>query len=115
MRTFIAAVTVFELGNVVSALAQNSATLVIGRLVAGLGGGGVMTGCFIFIAFSTKPRYRAAYMGILGVTFAVASVAGPLLGGFLTDGPGWRWCFWYEGTDIFFRCLCAYHLTTSIG
>lgn len=33
-------------------------------------------------------------MGIMGAVFAVSSVAGPLLGGWLTEGPGWRWAFW---------------------
>ena len=84
----------FELGNIICALSQTSATLIVGRIVAGAGGGGVMTGCFIIIAFTVKPKYRAAYMGLFGVTFGCASVAGPLLGGFLTDGLGWRWCFW---------------------
>jgi MFS family permease len=94
MRTFTLSVVFFELGNIICALAQSSTTLILGRLVAGFGGGGVMTGCFIIIAFSAKPQYRAAYMAILGITFGCASVIGPLLGGFLTDGPGWRWCFW---------------------
>lgn len=90
----MSAIVTFELGNVICAVSQNSPTLILGRIVAGTGGGGIMTGCFIIIALSVKMQYRAAYMGVLGVTFGCASVAGPLLGGFLTDGPGWRWCFW---------------------
>lgn len=93
--TFFLAIFVFEVGNVISALAPNSAVLILGRIVAGAGGGGVMTGAFIMIALTAGPKYRAAYMGVLGVTFGCASVVGPILGGALTDGPGWRWCFWY--------------------
>jgi MFS family permease len=92
--TLLAAIAVFEAGNVLSATSQNSQMLILGRVVAGIGGGGVMTGCFIIIALTSPPRFRPAYMGILGVTFGCASVAGPLMGGALTDGIGWRWCFW---------------------
>lgn len=92
--TLFSAIGVFEAGNILCATAQSSPMLIFGRVVAGLGGGGIMTGSFIIIALTSPPRFRAAYMGVLGVTFGVASVVGPLMGGALTDGLGWRWCFW---------------------
>lgn len=91
--TFLIAIAVFEAGNIICALAPNSSILIFGRVVAGIGGGGTMTGAFIIIALTVKPETRASYMGVLGVTFGVSSVVGPLMGGLLTDGPGWRWCF----------------------
>lgn len=91
---FLLAVAIFEAGNVICAVATSSNVLVLGRVVAGLGGGGVMTGAFTMVALSVREKYRAAYMGVSGVTFSTASVVGPLMGGALTDGVGWRWCFW---------------------
>ncbi|KAF1848711.1 MFS general substrate transporter [Cucurbitaria berberidis CBS 394.84] len=93
-KTFLLAILVFEIGNVICALAPSSEILIFGRVIAGVGGGGIFTGAFIIIALTAGPEYRAAYMGILGVTFGCSSVVGPLMGGALTDGPGWRWCFW---------------------
>ncbi|KAJ4362834.1 hypothetical protein N0V95_001208 [Ascochyta clinopodiicola] len=91
--TFLLSILVFEAGNIICALAPGSEVLIFGRIVAGCGGGGIMTGAFIIIALTAGPEYRAAYMGVLGVTFGCASVVGPLMGGALTDGPGWRFCF----------------------
>ena len=93
--TYLIAIAIFELGNVICGTAQTSQAVVAGRVVAGLGGAGIMSGSFIIIALTVKPQYRAAYMGVLGVTFGCASVVGPLLGGALVDLLNWRWCFLY--------------------
>ncbi|KAF1931719.1 MFS gliotoxin efflux transporter glia [Didymella exigua CBS 183.55] len=91
---FLLSLLVFEVGNIICALASSSEVLIFGRIVAGCGSGGIMTGAFIIIALTARPRYRALYMGVLGVTFGSSGVLGPILGGILTDGPGWRFCFW---------------------
>lgn len=93
-KTFVFCVTIFEIGNMLCGSATGSPMLILGRLVAGIGGSGSMTGCFIIIAYAVKPHRRALYMGTLGVTFAVASVTGPLLGGLFVDQLSWRWGFW---------------------
>lgn len=91
---FLLSLLVFEIGNIVCALASSSEILIFGRIVAGCGSGGIMTGAFIIIALTAGPKYRALYMGVLGITFGSSGVLGPILGGVLTDGPGWRFCFW---------------------
>ena len=91
---FVGAIAIFLVGSTIGGLAQNMPTLIVGRAVQGLGGGGLMILAMAIVADVVPARERGRYNGIMGAVFAVSSVAGPLLGGFYTEGPGWRWAFW---------------------
>ena len=90
----IAAILLFVAGSVLGALAPDMGWLIAGRVVQGLGGGGLIILSQAIIADVIPARERGKYMGVIGAVFAVSSVAGPLLGGWLTEGVGWRWTFW---------------------
>ncbi|KAF3063478.1 putative HC-toxin efflux carrier TOXA [Daldinia childiae] len=92
--TFLAAISIFELGSLVCGLAPTSTALIIGRAIAGLGGAGITSGAMIIIASSVPLRFRPIFVGSLGAVFAVASVLGPILGGIFSTHLTWRWCFY---------------------
>ena len=91
---FLAGITIFLAGSAIAGAAQDMTWLIIGRAVQGLGGGGLMITSQAIIADLVPPRQRAKYMAPIGAVFGLSSVAGPLLGGWFTDGIGWRWAFW---------------------
>ena len=91
---FQAAIVIFLIGSVLCGLAQDMPQLIAFRAIQGIGGGGLMAIAFSVIGDIIPPRERGRYQGFFGAVFGVSSVAGPLLGGWFTDGPGWRWIFY---------------------
>jgi len=91
---FQLAIVIFLVGSVLAGLSQSMAELIIFRGIQGLGAGGLMAMAFTIIADMVSPRERGRYQGYFGATFALSSIAGPLLGGVFTDNLSWRWIFY---------------------
>ncbi|WP_080794411.1 MDR family MFS transporter [Corynebacterium pacaense] len=91
---FIGALVVFLAGSIIGGLANSMVALIVGRAVQGIGGGGLMILSQAIIADVVPARERGRYMGVMGGVFGLSAVLGPLLGGWFTEGPGWRWVFW---------------------
>ena len=92
--TIYAAVLIFLAGSLISAMAPNMLVLVIGRAVQGLGGGGLFTLTQTVIGDLVPPFERARYAAWISGTWAVASIAGPLLGGTFAEHLHWSLIFW---------------------
>jgi EmrB/QacA subfamily drug resistance transporter len=91
---YIAGLVIFMLGSILAGAAQGFWWLVAARAVQGLGMGTIMPLAQAIIGDIISPRERGKYMGYLGGVFGIASIAGPLVGGWITDNFSWRWLFY---------------------
>ncbi|TIX35108.1 MAG: MFS transporter, partial [Mesorhizobium sp.] len=92
--TVYAAILIFLAGSLVSAMAPNMLILVVGRAIQGAGGGGLFALTQTVIGDLVPPRERARYAAWISGTWAVASIAGPLLGGTFAEHLHWSLIFW---------------------
>src|SRR5262249_2594845 len=88
------AIIVFLVGSALCGLAQNMLQLVLFRALQGIGGGGLIVTTMAIISDLIPPRDRGRYQGLFGATFGLATIIGPLLGGFFVDPLSWRWIFY---------------------
>ena len=91
---FQAAIVIFLVGSTLSGLSSSMTELILFRSLQGLGAGGLMVGAQAIIGDVVPPRDRGKYQGIFGAVFGLASVAGPLLGGFFVQNLSWHWIFY---------------------
>lgn len=113
----------FTAGSVACALAPTMAVLILARGLQGLGGGALISLAQTIIADVVSPRERGRYQGYIGGTFALASVAGPVLGGVLSEHLHWSFIFWinlplaalaYAMTSRVLKLLPAHHRRHSL-
>jgi EmrB/QacA subfamily drug resistance transporter len=93
-RFFQAAIVIFLVGSALSGFSHTMLELISFRALQGLGAGGLIIGAQAIVGDVVSPRQRGRYQGLFGAVFGVATVLGPLLGGFFVDYLSWRWVFY---------------------
>jgi EmrB/QacA subfamily drug resistance transporter len=90
---YIAGLFVFGLGTAACGLSRSMDELIVARFVSGCGGGALLALGGATLGDIFPPRERARWMGVIMTNFGIASMLGPIVGGFVTDQFGWRWAF----------------------
>ena len=93
-KFFVVAIVIFLAGSALSGLSQSMAELIMFRAIQGLGAGGLMVGAMATLGDIVAPRERGKYMSYMMVVMMLATIGGPLLGGFITENFSWRWIFY---------------------
>jgi EmrB/QacA subfamily drug resistance transporter len=93
-RWLITAIVIFLIGSALSGLSHSMDQLIMFRALQGLGAGGLMVGVIATIGDMVSPRERGQYMGYMMASMMLALIAGPLVGGYITDSLSWRWIFY---------------------
>ncbi|MGW3040709.1 MDR family MFS transporter [Kitasatospora sp. NPDC001159] len=92
--SFLTSIVIFLVGSALSGLSQNMNELIGFRALQGLGAGGLMVGVMSIMGALVPPRDRGKYQGMFAAVMALATIGGPLVGGFITDHLSWHWTFY---------------------
>ncbi|RAO74259.1 uncharacterized protein BHQ10_010271 [Talaromyces amestolkiae] len=114
---YLAAISIFLIGSIVVATAPDSIAVIIGRAIQGLGITGAMNGSVIVINYISHPSKQPMLIGIWMGIFMVSTVLGPIIGGALTSGVSWRWCFYINlplGVPVVVLLLLFLHIPKHI-
>jgi len=84
---------IFTAGSILLGFSESMTQVVVFRAVQGVGGGTIMTCCYVSVADLFRPKDRGRFHGILGAVYGVSFVVGPVLGGLLADTLSWQWAF----------------------
>src|SRR6187399_3481903 len=91
---FMLGIVVFLIGSALSGLSQNMGMLILFRGIQGIGAGSLFPVALAIIGDLFSPQERGKYQGLFGAVFGIAFVAGPLIGGWLTENLSWHWIFY---------------------
>lgn len=91
---YIGGVALFMVASMLCGASQSMLQLVLFRALQGVAAGVILANAFSVIGDLFPPSERGKWQGLLSAVFGISSVVGPTLGGWLTDGPGWRWVFY---------------------
>jgi EmrB/QacA subfamily drug resistance transporter len=92
-RLYLTSLVLFTIGSILSGLAWSAESLIVFRVLQGLGGGMIMPAVMTITTRKAGPHRMGRIMGVLGVPMLVAPIVGPILGGWLVDDVSWRWIF----------------------
>lgn len=113
---YISGIAIFVIGSTLGGFANGMGVLITGRAIQGFGAGIMMISSQSIVAEVVSARERGKFMGIMGGVFGVSSVLGPVLGGWFTDGPGWRWGLWINiPLGLLAIVVCAFVLKLRVG
>jgi EmrB/QacA subfamily drug resistance transporter len=92
-RIYMTSLVLFTLGSAASGLSWSAGSMIVFRILQGVGGGMIMPAVMTIMTKKAGPHRMGRVMGVLGVPMLLAPILGPILGGWLVDDVSWRWIF----------------------